>query len=86
MNEVGFDSLSVPKAYKTLNRLNQAFVDLIRSTGGKNPTLHLLIATFLWDNENGQFDRGTDTWRSEQMHSALQRAVSGEDYTPEKAQ
>ena len=190
MNEVGFDSLSVPKAYKTLNRLNQAFVDLIRSTGGKNPTRHLLIAgywtdinktcnslyqmpddpagrcivsvhyytpwdfcttniknewgteaeqqemenligmmktnftdkgipvivgeyaasgndfnscvffceklvkmchdygiaTFLWDNGNGQFDRGTDTWRSEQMHSALQRAVSGEDYTPEKAQ
>lgn len=190
MNEVGFDSLSVPKAYKTLNRLNQAFVDLIRSSGGKNPTRHLLIAgywtdiqktcnnlyqmpedpagrcivsvhyytpwdfcttniknewgteseqremesliemmktnftdngipvivgeyaasgndfnscvffceklvkmchdygiaTFLWDNGNGQFDRSTNTWRSEQMHSALQRAVSGEDYTPEKAQ
>ena len=190
MNEVGFDSLSVPKAYKTLNRLNQAFVDLIRSSGGKNHTRHLLIAgywtdiqktcnnlyqmpedpagrcivsvhyytpwdfcttniknewgteseqremesligmmktnftdkgipvivgeyaasgndfnscvffceklvkmchdygiaTFLWDNGNGQFDRSTNTWRSEQMHSALQRAVSGEDYTPEKAQ
>ena len=190
MNEVGFDSLSVPKAYKTLNRLNQAFVDLIRSSGGKNPKRHLLIAgywtdiqktcnnlyqmpedpagrcivsvhyytpwdfcttniknewgteseqremesligmmktnftdkgipvivgeyaasgndfnscvffceklvkmchdygiaTFLWDNGNGQFDRSMNTWRSEQMHSALQRAVSGEDYTPEKAQ
>lgn len=190
MNEVGFDSLSVPKAYKTLNRLNQAFVDLIRSSGGNNPTRHLLIAgywtdiqktcnnlyqmpedpagrcivsvhyytpwdfcttniknewgteseqremesliemmktnftdngipvivgeyaasgndfnscvffceklvkmchdygiaTFLWDNGNGQFDRSMNTWRSEQMHSALQRAVSGEDYTPEKAQ
>ncbi len=43
------------------------------------------IATFLWDNGNGQFDRSTNTWRSEQMHSALLRAVSGEDYTPEKA-
>ena len=49
MNEVGFDSLSVPKAYKTLNRLNQAFVDLIRSSGGKNPTRHLLIAGYWTD-------------------------------------
>lgn len=188
MNEVGFDSLSTKKAYQTLNDLNQEFVDLIRSTGGNNPTRHLLIAgywtdiaktcdsrfvmpqdpagrcivsvhyytpwdfcttniknewgtaaeqsemerlitmmktnfvdkgipvivgeyaasgndfnscvffceklvklchdygiaTFLWDNGNGQFDRRTNTWRSEQMHSALLRAVSGEDYTPEK--
>lgn len=189
MNEVGFDSLSESKAYETLNNLNQEFVNLIRSTGGKNPTRHLLIAgywtdiaktcdsrfvmpqdeagrcivsvhyytpwdfcttniknewgtaaeqsemerlitmmktnfvdkgvpviigeyaasgndfnscvffceklvklcsdygiaTFLWDNGYGQVDRYTNTWRSEQMHSALLRAVSGEDYTPEKA-
>lgn len=44
------------------------------------------IATFLWDNGNGQFDRSTNTWRSEQMYSALVRAVSGEDYTPSKGQ
>lgn len=190
MNEVGFDSLSQGKAYELLNSLNQEFVDLIRSSGGKNNTRHLLIAgywtdiaktcdpryvmptdpvnrsivsvhyytpwdfcttniknewgtvqeqqemerligmmktnfvdkgipviigeyaasgndfnscvffceklvklchdygiaTFLWDNGNGQFDRSTNTWRSEQMHSALLRAVSGEDYTPEKSQ
>ena len=190
MNEVGFDSLSQGKAYELLNSLNQEFVDLIRSSGGKNPMRHLLIAgywtdiaktcdpryvmptdpvnrsivsvhyytpwdfcttniknewgtaqeqqemerligmmktnfvdkgipviigeyaasgndfnscvffceklvklchdygiaTFLWDNGNGQFDRSTNTWRSEQMHSALLRAVSGEDYTPEKSQ
>ena len=49
MNEVSFDSLSVPKAYKTLNKLNQAFVDLIRSTGGKNPECHLLIAGYWTD-------------------------------------
>lgn len=42
------------------------------------------IATFLWDNGSGQIDRSTNTWRSEQMHSVLLRAVSGEDYTPEK--
>lgn len=190
MNEVGFDNLSSTEAYKTLNNLNQAFVDLIRSSGGKNPSRHLLIAgywtdiqktcsnlyqmpqdpaercivsvhyytpwefcttniknewgteaeqkqmenlvemmktnytdkgipvivgeyaasgndfdscvffcekfvklchdygiaTFLWDNGNGQFDRSTNTWRSEQMYSALVRAVSGEDYTPSKGQ
>ena len=190
MNEVGFDSLSQGKAYELLNSLNQEFVDLIRSSGGKNNTRHLLIAgywtdiaktcdpryvmptdpvnrsivsvhyytpwdfcttniknewgtaqeqqemerligmmktnfvdkgipviigeyaasgndfnscvffceklvklchdygiaTFLWDNGNGQFDRSTNTWRSEQMHGALLRAVSGEDYTPEKSQ
>lgn len=188
MNEVGFDSLSSTKAYETLNGLNQAFVDLIRSTDGKNPVRHLLIAgywtdikmtcsslyhmpndpaercivsvhyytpwefcttniqstwgtsaeqeqmetligmmktnfvdkgipviigeyaasgddfdsciffceklvkmchdygiaTFLWDNGNGQFDRSTNTWRSEEMHSALIRALSGEDYMPTK--
>lgn len=180
MNEVGFDGLPTAQAYETLNGLNQAFVDLIRSTDGKNPVRHLLIAgywtdikmtcsslfhmpddpvgrcivsvhyytpwdfcttnikntwgtedeqremenligmmktnftdngipviigeyaasgndfdscvffceklvslchdygiaTFLWDNGNGQFDRYTNTWRSEQMHSALIRAVS----------
>ncbi len=43
------------------------------------------IATFIWDNGNSQIDRNTGEWRSEQMHSALQRAVSGEDYVPEKA-
>ena len=190
MNEVGFDSLSQGKAYELLNSLNQEFVDLIRSSGGKNPMRHLLIAgywtdiaktcdpryvmpsdpanrsivsvhyytpwdfcttniknewgtaqeqqemerligmmktnfvdkgipviigeyaasgndfnscvffceklvklchdygiaAFLWDNGNGQFDRSTNTWRSEQMHGALLRAVSGEDYTPEKSQ
>lgn len=42
------------------------------------------IATFLWDNGNGQVDRKTGKWRSEAMLSALQRAVSGEEYTPVK--
>lgn len=42
------------------------------------------IAAFLWDNGNGQVDRDTGKWRSEAMLNALRRAVSGEDYTPEK--
>ena len=39
---MGFYILST--AYETLNSLNQEFVNLIRSTGGKNPVRHLLIA------------------------------------------
>lgn len=37
----------IPVTY--LNRLNQAFVDLVRSTGGKNPTRHSLIAGYWTD-------------------------------------
>lgn len=44
------------------------------------------IATFLWDNGNGQVDRKTGKWRSEAMLSALRRAVSGEEYTPVKSE
>ena len=188
MNEVGFDSLPQSEAYSVLNRLNQEFVDLIRTAGGNNPKRHLLIAgywtdiektcdsryimpsdpagrcivsvhyytpwdfcttniknewgtqaeqrqmedligrmksnftdkgvpvivgeyaasgndfascvffceklvklchdsgiaAFLWDNGSGQVDRTTGAWRSPEMLAALQRAVSGEDYTPEK--
>lgn len=49
MNEVGFDSLSESKAYETLNKLNQEFVDLIRNSGGNNPKRHLLIAGYWTD-------------------------------------
>lgn len=49
MNEVGFDSLSLPKAYELLNTLNQEFVDLVRASGGNNPERHLLIAGYWTD-------------------------------------
>ncbi|MCD7740605.1 MAG: glycoside hydrolase family 5 protein [Ruminococcus sp.] len=49
MNEVGFDDLSSDEAYETLNSLNQAFVDLVRSSGGNNPERHLLIAGYWTD-------------------------------------
>ncbi len=49
MNEVGFDDLDEWKAYETLNSLNQAFVDLVRSSGGNNPERHLLIAGYWTD-------------------------------------
>lgn len=41
------------------------------------------IATFLWDN-GGQVNRTTYQWRTPEYLKVLQRATSGEDYTPEK--
>lgn len=49
MNEVGFDSLPQDEAYELLNKLNQEFVNLIRSTGGNNDKRHLLIAGYWTD-------------------------------------
>ncbi len=51
MNEVGFDSVAIDRAYTMLNTLNQDFVDLIRSSGGNNETRHLLIAGYWTDIE-----------------------------------
>ncbi len=49
MNEVGFDDLDKNKAYDLLNKINQNFVDIIRSTGGNNPQRHLLISGYWTD-------------------------------------
>lgn len=49
MNEVGFDDLKSPENYNVLNKMNQEFVDLIRSSGGNNPKRHLLIAGYYTD-------------------------------------
>jgi endoglucanase len=52
MNEVGFDRLyarSERQAMELLNRINQDFVDIIRSTGGNNRYRHLLIAGYWTD-------------------------------------
>lgn len=49
MNEVGFDSSPQDEAYELLNKLNQEFVNLIRSTGGNNDKRHLLIAGYWTD-------------------------------------
>ncbi len=43
------------------------------------------IAAFILDN-GGQVDRNTYEWRTPQYLAALQKAVSGEDYTPVKPQ
>ena len=49
MNEVGFDDMRKADAYTTLNRLNQTFVDTVRSSGGNNSTRPLLIAGYWTD-------------------------------------
>lgn len=46
MNEVEFDSVSEENAYLLFNRLNQDFVDAVRSGGGNNPERHLVIAGY----------------------------------------
>ncbi len=51
MNEVGFDDLPSEEAYALLNEMNQAFVDVVRGTGGNNATRHLLIAGYWTDIE-----------------------------------
>ncbi|MCD7729913.1 MAG: glycoside hydrolase family 5 protein [Oscillospiraceae bacterium] len=49
MNEVGFDNLNQAEAYELLNKINQDFVDLVRSSGKRNDTRHLLIAGYWTD-------------------------------------
>jgi len=62
MNEVGFDELWnrwVPgqieekaEAYRLLNRLNQTFVDTVRTTGGGNSKRFLVVQGYWTDIEN----------------------------------
>lgn len=52
MNEVGFDDLynsNQSAAYELLNKINQEFVNLVRSSGGNNSKRHLLIAGYWTD-------------------------------------
>ncbi len=49
MNEVEFNDVSKSDAYETLNKLNQDFVDTIRSSGGNNSQRHLIIAGYITD-------------------------------------
>lgn len=49
MNEVGFDNLKRSDAFNLLNKINQDFVNIIRSSGGNNAKRHLLIAGYWTD-------------------------------------
>ncbi len=57
MNEVGFDKLGEDEAYEMINKINQLFVDTIRSSGGNNPKRHLLIAGYWTDIAKSCDDR-----------------------------
>lgn len=46
MNEVDFTGVSPDESFSLVNRINQEFVNTIRSSGGNNPWRHLLIAGY----------------------------------------
>jgi endoglucanase len=48
-NVYGTDDTNKEKAYELLNGLNQAFVDIVRGSGGNNKLRHLLIAGYTTD-------------------------------------
>ena len=67
MNEVGFDDLAQEEAYKLLNSFNQAFVDVVRASGGNNTHRKLLIAGYWTDVEKtcmGGFKMPKDTYNN----------------------
>lgn len=77
MNEVGFDGVAENTAYDLLNEFNQAFVDLVRNSGGNNGSRHLLIAGYWTDIArtcSGSFKMPSD--------SAGRCIVSVHYYTP----
>jgi len=77
MNEVGFDGVAENTAYNLLNEFNQAFVDLVRNSGGNNGSRHLLIAGYWTDIArtcSGSFKMPSD--------SAGRCIVSVHYYTP----
>lgn len=77
MNEVGFDGVAENTAYNLLNEFNQAFVDLVRNSGGNNGSRHLLIAGYWTDIArtcSGNFKMPSD--------SAGRCIVSVHYYTP----
>ncbi len=49
MNEVEFKSLNKTDAYALMTKVNQAFVDTVRKSGGNNAERHLLIAGYITD-------------------------------------
>jgi len=51
------NTLSKDECYETANRINQAFVDTVRSTGGNNEKRFLLIAGYNTDIEHTVDDR-----------------------------
>ncbi len=69
---------STEESYKRVNNINQTFVDIVRSTGGKNKTRYLLIAGY-----NTDIDRTVDSRYKMPSDSAKGKLlVSVHYYTP----
>lgn len=55
-NEVGFDNLSTEEGCALMQKLNDEFLNLVRSSGGKNVDRMLLLAGYCTDvNRNAQY-------------------------------
>ena len=64
MNEVGFNTGAQAERYRKMNKLNQLFVDTVRSSGSRNAERYLLIAGFWTDIDqtvNSLFQMPQDT-------------------------
>lgn len=85
MNEVGFDGIwnqyggteGKQEAFDIFNKINQKFVDVVRSSGGNNVNRHLLIASY-WTNS----DHACDDMFILPDDPAERLAVSVHYYTP----
>lgn len=84
--ELGWDSIWNPwggtqeqkkKSYELVNKVNQAFVDVVRAGGGNNPKRHLLISGY-----NTGIDRTCDKLFVMPKDPANRMAVSVHYYTP----
>ena len=84
--ELGWESIWNPwsgtqaqkeKSYALCNKVNQKFVDVIRSSGGNNPKRHLLISGY-----NTGFDRTCDPLFKMPDDPANRMAISVHYYTP----
>lgn len=49
MNEIGFDDLGTTKGCELVNKINEEFVELIRSSGHNNENRYLLLASYWTD-------------------------------------
>ena len=85
MNEVGFDGIwnqyggteGKQEAFDIFNKINQKFVDIVRSSGGNNQNRHLLIAAY-WTSS----DHACDDMFILPDDPAERLAVSVHYYTP----
>ncbi len=75
--ELGWNGISADQSYIYANEINQTFVDIVRSSGGNNPTRHLLISGY-----NTDIAKTCDSRFQMPSDPAGRCAVSVHYYTP----